>query len=206
MSSSLAISAPVRAELQPILSSEAMEFVSALVERFGPRVSQLLQVREERQRRLDAGELPDFLPETREIRESEWRVAPIPQDLLDRRVEITGPTERKMVINALNSGAKVFMADCEDSLAPTWENVVAGQENLRDAVRRTIEYASPEGKKYKLNPQTALLASEREARDARRAAGARRTVRFRAVPVSQRARAHQARHGAVFLPAEAREP
>ncbi len=157
MSSSLAISAPVRAEHQPILSSEALEFVSALVERFGPRVSQLLQAREDRQRRLDAGELPDFLSETRHIRESDWQVAPIPQDLLDRRVEITGPTERKMIINALNSGAKVFMADCEDSLAPTWENVVAGQENLRDAVRRTIEYTSPEGKNYRLNEQTAVL-------------------------------------------------
>ena len=155
--SSLSISAPVRAEHQPILSPEAMEFVSALVERFGPRVAQLLQLREDRQRRLDAGELPDFLADTRNIRESEWRVAPIPQDLLDRRVEITGPTERKMIINALNSGAKVFMADCEDSLAPTWENVVAGQENLRDAVRRTIEFVSPEGKTYRLNRETAVL-------------------------------------------------
>jgi malate synthase len=157
MSSQLAIIAPVRSEHQPILSPEALDFLEALVERFGPRVSQLLQIREERQRRLDAGELPGFLPQTREIRESAWQVAPIPQDLLDRRVEITGPTERKMIINALNSGAKVFMADCEDSLAPTWENVVAGQENLRDAVRRTIEFVSPEGKSYRLNEQTAVL-------------------------------------------------
>jgi malate synthase len=155
--SPLAIGAPVRPEHQPILSAEAMEFVSSLVERFGPRVSQLLQARDDRQRHIDAGELPDFLPETREIRQSEWRVAPIPADLLDRRVEITGPTERKMIINALNSGAKVFMADCEDSLSPTWENVVAGQENLRDAVRRTIDYVSPEGKQYKLNKETAVL-------------------------------------------------
>jgi malate synthase len=155
--SPLAIGAPVRPEHQPILSAEAMEFVSSLVERFGPRVSQLLQARDDRQRHIDAGELPDFLPETREIRQSEWRVAPIPADLLDRRVEITGPTERKMIINALNSGAKVFMADCEDSLSPTWENVMAGQENLRDAVRRTIDYVSPEGKQYKLNKETAVL-------------------------------------------------
>ncbi|HEY4214901.1 MAG TPA: malate synthase A [Steroidobacteraceae bacterium] len=155
--SALTIGAPVRPEHQPILSTEAMAFVSDLVERFGPRVSQLLQAREERQRRLDAGELPDFLPETRSVRESEWKVASIPKDLLDRRVEITGPTERKMIINALNSGAKVFMADCEDSLSPTWENVVAGQENLRDAVRRTISFTSPEGKKYQLNSETAVL-------------------------------------------------
>src|SRR5215467_13163428 len=137
--SPLTIGAPVRPEHQPILSSEAMEFVSSLVERFGPRVAQLLQAREDRQRHIDAGELPDFLQETREIRMSDWRVAPIPKDLLDRRVEITGPTERKMIINALNSGAKVFMADCEDSLSPTWDNVVGGQTNLFDAVRRTIE-------------------------------------------------------------------
>jgi malate synthase len=155
--SPLTIGAPVRAEHQPVLSPDAMEFVSALVERFGPRVAQLLAAREERQRRIDAGELPDFLPTTRSVRESEWTVAAIPQDLLDRRVEITGPTERKMIINALNSGAKVFMADCEDSLSPTWDNVVAGQENLRDAVRRTIEFVSPEGKTYRLNRETAVL-------------------------------------------------
>jgi malate synthase len=116
-----------------------------------------LNTREERQRRIDTGELPDFLPETRQIRESEWKVAPLPADLLDRRVEITGPTDRKMIINALNSGAKVFMADCEDSLAPTWDNVVGGQENLRDAVRRTIELTSPEGKSYRLNRETAVM-------------------------------------------------
>jgi malate synthase len=153
----ISIGAPVRAEYQLILSPEAMEFVGALVERFGPRVAQLLQAREERQRRIDAGEMPNFLPETRQIRESEWQVAAVPDDLRDRRVEITGPTDRKMVINALNSGAKVFMADCEDSLSPTWENIVGGQENLRDAVRRTIEFVSPEGKVYRLNRETAVL-------------------------------------------------
>jgi malate synthase len=154
---SLSIRAPLDSAHQPVLSPQALEFVAALTERFGPRVSQLLHAREERQARIDAGELPDFLPETRHIRESEWRVAPVPQDLLDRRVEITGPTDRKMIINALNSGAKVFMADCEDSLAPTWGNIVTGQENLRDAVRRTIELVSPEGKTYKLNRETAVL-------------------------------------------------
>src|SRR5215471_14974073 len=155
--SPLAIGAPVRPEHQPILSSDAMEFVSSLVERFGPRVSQLLQARDDRQRHIDAGELPDFLPETREIRASDWKVAAIPKDLLDRRVEITGPTERKMIINALNSGAKVFMADFEDAFSPTWEGTIQGQINVRDAVNRTITFSSPEGKQYTLNEKTATL-------------------------------------------------
>ncbi|HUI62452.1 MAG TPA: hypothetical protein VLX90_19650, partial [Steroidobacteraceae bacterium] len=158
MSLQLSIKAPTNSSShQPILSEAALEFVASLVERFGPRVSQLLQAREDRQRRITAGELPDFLPETRQIRESDWRVGPIPADLKDRRVEITGPTDRKMIINALNSGARVFMADCEDSLAPTWDNLIGGQENLRDAVRRTIELVSPEGKVYRLNRETAVL-------------------------------------------------
>jgi malate synthase len=157
MNAQLSISAPVGSAHDTILSPEALDFIATLVDRFSPRVSQLLNARVERQRSIDAGELPDFLPQTRQIRESDWRVAPVPQDLLDRRVEITGPTDRKMVINALNCGANVFMADCEDSLAPTWENIVGGQENLRDAVRRTIELVSPEGKSYKLNSKTAVL-------------------------------------------------
>ena len=153
----LVIGAPVRSELQPILSPEALEFIAELSERFSPRVAELLKAREARQKRLDAGELPDFLPETKHIRESDWKVAPIPKDLQDRRVEITGPTDRKMIINALNSGAKVFMADCEDSLSPTWENVVGGQLNLHDAVRRTIELVTEQGKVYRLNSKTAVL-------------------------------------------------
>jgi malate synthase len=153
----LAIGAPVRAELQSILSAEALEFIAALTENFAPQVTALLEAREARQRGIDAGRMPDFLPETRSIRESDWRVAEIPQDLLDRRVEITGPTDRKMIINALNSGANVFMADCEDSLSPTWDNVVSGQRNLYDATRRTIELVSDEGKVYRLNRQTAVL-------------------------------------------------
>jgi malate synthase len=153
----LSIGAPVHGDLQPILSPEALDFVAALAERFSPRVAELLQAREARQARLDAGELPDFLPQTKSIREADWKVAPIPKDLQDRRVEITGPTDRKMIINALNSGAKVFMADCEDSLSPTWENVVAGQLNLRDAVRRNIELVADTGKVYRLNSQTAVL-------------------------------------------------
>ena len=140
-----------------ILTPAAQAFIVALTQRFAPRIKEILAARERRQARIDAGELPDFLPETRAIREGDWRVASIPADLLDRRVEITGPTERKMIINALNSGAKVFMADCEDSLSPGWDNVIGGQANLRDAVRRSIEFTSPEGKPYRLNPTTAVL-------------------------------------------------
>jgi malate synthase len=150
----------VRGEVAPewdaLLSDEALGFVAALHKEFNPRRLELLQAREERKARLDAGELPDFLPETREIRASDWTVAPIPRDLLDRRVEITGPVDRKMIINALNSGANVFMADFEDANAPTWANCVEGQLNLYDAVRRTITFESG-SKKYALNEKTATL-------------------------------------------------
>jgi malate synthase len=151
------LSAPAEPGWEGILSREAMAFVNELAERFGGEVESLLARREQRQAAIDAGELPDFLPGTSGIRQSEWKVAPIPQDLQDRRVEITGPTDRKMVINALNSGARVFMADCEDSLCPTWSNVVQGQLNLYDAVRRTISFESPEGKRYELADRTAVL-------------------------------------------------
>lgn len=151
------IAGPIAPGFEEILTVDAQAFVASLARQFGPRVPELLELRERRQRELDAGALPDFLPETRSIRDSEWKVAGIPADLNDRRVEITGPTERKMVINALNSGARMFMADCEDSLTPSWDNVLQGQINLRDAVRRTIRYVSPEGKEYKLNAQTAVL-------------------------------------------------
>jgi malate synthase len=124
---------------------------------FEPRRQALLARRVERQRRLDAGELPNFLPETRGLREASWTVAPIPADLADRRVEITGPVDRKMIINALNSGARVYMADFEDSNAPTWRNNLEGQLNLRDAVRGTITFTSPEGKHYSLAPNPATL-------------------------------------------------
>jgi malate synthase len=140
-----------------ILTPEAVEFLLALHTRFEPVRQARLQERVERQKRLDAGEKPQFLEATRSTREAEWKVAPIPADLRDRRVEITGPPDRKMVINALNSGASVFMADFEDSNAPTWENCIEGQHNLYDAVRRTIEFTSPEGKHYKLNPNPAVL-------------------------------------------------
>lgn len=139
------------------IPADALAFVAELAERFGARRAELLNKRVERQKRFDAGELPDFKPETKQIRESAWKVAPIPADLQDRRVEITGPVERKMIINALNCGAKVFMADFEDSLTPTFENVFDGQKNLYDAVRRTISFKSPEGKEYTLNDQIATL-------------------------------------------------
>ncbi|MEO7836408.1 MAG: malate synthase A [Acidimicrobiales bacterium] len=140
-----------------LLSGEALAFVAGLQRRFGPERLALLQVRAGRQAGFDGGELPNFLASTRWVREAPWTVAPAPKDLLDRRVEITGPTERKMMINALNSGARVFMADFEDSLAPTWENVVAGQRNLADAVRGTITFEAPGGRSYRLNEETATL-------------------------------------------------
>ncbi len=141
-----------------VLTPEALEFVVTLQREFNPRRLELLAAREARQRRLDAGERPDFLAETAAIREAEWTVAPLPEDLLDRRVEITGPVDRKMIINALNSGAKVFMADFEDSTTPTWENVLDGQLNLRDAVRRTITFSDPAtGKQYALKEKPAVL-------------------------------------------------
>jgi malate synthase len=141
-----------------VLTPEALAFVVDLQRRFNARRLELLAARAELQKRLDAGEKPDFLKETRGIREAEWTVAPIPKDLLDRRVEITGPVDRKMIINALNSGAKVFMADFEDSNTPTWANQMEGQANLMDAVRRTITYTDPAtGKNYQLNERTAVL-------------------------------------------------
>src|SRR5438552_15359453 len=140
-----------------ILTPEALAIVSKMQRRFGTRRKQCLEHRQERQRQLDHGEGLDFLPETKQIREGDWKCAPIPSDIQDRRVEITGPTDRKMVINALNSGAKIFMADFEDANAPTWRNMVEGQINLRDAIRGTINFTNPGGKEYKLNEQVAVL-------------------------------------------------
>ncbi len=140
-----------------LLTPNTVAFLADLQRQFNPRRIELLDKRRHRQTAIDAGLLPDFLPETRSIREEDWKVAPIPPDLQDRRVEITGPTDRKMVINALNSGAKCFMADFEDSNSPTWSNLLEGQRNLRDAVRRTISFVSPEGKPYKLNSAVATL-------------------------------------------------
>jgi malate synthase len=140
-----------------ILPPEASRFLTRLAREFEPRRRELLERRRTRQKEIDAGALPGFLPETAHIRESEWAVAPIPRDLLDRRVEITGPVDRKMIINALNSGASVFMADFEDSNSPTWMNNLEGQANLRDAVAGTISFVSPEGKRYQLNSRVATL-------------------------------------------------
>jgi malate synthase len=155
--SGLDIRGPVSAEHAAILTPEACAFLAGLFKAFEGRRQELLARRVRRQAELDAGILPDFLEETRSIRESAWKVAPAPQDLQDRRTEITGPVDRKMVINALNSGAKVFMADFEDATSPTWENLLDGHVNLRDAIRRTIGFTSPEGKSYKLNEKTATL-------------------------------------------------
>ena len=140
-----------------ILTPQAHAFLLKLALRFEPRRQQLLARRRAVQAEIDGGKMPDFLPETAAVRQGEWKVAPIPKDLLDRRVEITGPVDRKMIINALNSGASVFMADFEDSNSPTWNNNIEGQHNLRDAVRGTIAYVSPEGKKYELGPNPATL-------------------------------------------------
>lgn len=145
-------------EYQAILTPEIQTFVADLEEKFATRKEELLAKRVVRQKKIDAGEMPDFLPETKHIREdNSWKVLPIPAPLQDRRVEITGPVERKMIINALNSGAKVFMADFEDSLTPTWQSVMDGQVNLRDYVNGTISFVSPEGKKYTLNETIATL-------------------------------------------------
>lgn len=149
--------ATVTSEFAEILTPEALEFVYQLHKSFNSRRKELLQKRIERQHEIDGGKLPDFLPETKHIRESEWTVAPLPADLQDRRVEITGPVDRKMIINALNSGAKVFMADFEDSNSPTWENNIQGHINLRDAIRKTISFKNEAGKEYKLNEKVATL-------------------------------------------------
>ena len=141
-----------------ILTADALTFLADLARRFTAHRDELLLARAARQAAIDSGTMPDFLPETAAIRDDPaWRVAPVPADLQDRRVEITGPTDRKMVINALNCGAKVFMADCEDANSPTWENMVRGQINLRDAIDRSITFTNPDGRFYQLNEHTATL-------------------------------------------------
>jgi malate synthase len=157
VTTALEIRGPDVAGQDRVLTPDALHFVEMLVRRFAPRREQLLARRREVRGRVASGELPDFLPETAQIREGTWSVAPAAPDLTDRRVEITGPVERKMMINALNSGARVFMADFEDALSPPWTNVIAGQVNCMDAVRRTLEYRSPEGKRYALGERLATL-------------------------------------------------
>jgi malate synthase len=155
-SSPAEVRAPVEGRNAEILTPEALAFVAALQREFRTERDRLLQARVERQAELDAGTLPDFLPETQQVRESDWQVAPAPPELQDRRVEITGPVDRKMVINALNSGARVFMADFEDANSPTWQNNVEGQVNLRDANERTISLDTGE-KQYELGDDPAVL-------------------------------------------------
>jgi malate synthase len=144
------------AATERILTPEALDFVAELHRRFDGRRRELLAARAERRERIEAGEVPQFLRETAEIREGDWTIEPVPPDLRDRRVEITGPTDRKMVINALNSGARMFMADFEDANSPTWSNMVDGQANLIDAIERTIELKTPE-KEYRLSDEVATL-------------------------------------------------
>src|SRR6266542_234905 len=200
---------PLDARQREAISNAALELVADLVRRFGWRVDELLARRRERQARLDAGERPDFLAETAHLRSSEWTVAPLPPDLLDRRVEITGPADRKMIINALNSGASVFMADFEDSSSPTWENNVQGHVNLRDAVRRRIELTAPDtGKKYALADKTAMLFVRPRGWHLveKHVLVDGRALRLRDLLPRQREGAHRTRHGAVLLPPEAGEP
>src|SRR5215469_14821202 len=151
------VNGPIMDGFRNILIPEALALVAKLQRTFGARREELLRKRVERQSAFDAGKMPDFLPETAHVREGKWTVASLPADLQDRRTEITGPTDRKMVINALNSGARVFMADFEDANSPTWANMIDGHINLRDAIRRTITFTSPEGKKYALKDKIAVL-------------------------------------------------
>jgi malate synthase len=151
------ISIAATPEQSAILTPEALDFIAGLVRKFGAERLSLLERRDRRQDKLEAGELPDFLAETAAVRNGEWRIAPVPAELLDRRVEITGPAERKMLINGLNAGASVYMADLEDSMTPTWGNVIEGQTNLRDAVSRTIRHVNPDGKTYRLNEKISVL-------------------------------------------------
>lgn len=156
--SAISIIGEQNAQTKEVLTPEALAFLQSIHEKFDGRRKALLAKRQERQQRLDQGEKLDFLPETKEIREGDWTIAPLPEDLQDRRVEITGPVDRKMVINALNSGAKMFMACFEDASAPTWENMISGQINMRDAINKTIEfYQESNGKTYRLQDQCATL-------------------------------------------------
>ncbi|MCC7041001.1 MAG: malate synthase A [Burkholderiales bacterium] len=153
----IAITGAITPDYAQILTPEAVAFVARLARAFGPRRAELMAARAARQKEFDAGKLPDFLASTRAIREGNWTCAPVPADIVDRRVEITGPVDRKMIVNALNCGASVFMADFEDANTPSWHNNMQGQVNLRDAVRRRIDFTTPEGKAYRLKDKTAVL-------------------------------------------------
>ena len=195
------ITGRITPEYAQILTPEAVAFAAKLQRAFGDRRAKLLARRAQRQAELDAGKLPDFLPETRAIRDGDWTCAAVPADIVDRRVEITGPVDRKMIVNALNSGASVFMADFEDANTPKWDNNLQGHLNLRDAIRRRIDFTSPEGKPYRLNEKTAVLFvrprgwhSARKARADRRRADFRRHLRLRALLLPQREGTGRPRH------------
>ncbi|HWK00321.1 MAG TPA: malate synthase A [Xanthobacteraceae bacterium] len=154
----IVVSGPMRARYSEIISPAALEFLAGLHRKFDKRRLELMQRRADRQRRFDAGELPDFLAETKKIREQGWKIGPVPKDLQDRRVEITGPVDRKMVVNALNSGAQVYMADFEDACSPSWDNLIEGQLNLKDRWAGKLAFTDPKSKKqYKLNDKVATL-------------------------------------------------
>ena len=206
------IKAPVSAEFAQILTPEALALVAKLHRQFQPRRRELLAARVERAKRLDAGERPDFLPQTKAVREGDWKIAPIPRALECRRVEITGPVEAKMVINAFNSGADSYMTDFEDSNSPGWFNQVQGQINLKAAIRRELDgrigrqAIPPQRPDRDPAGQAARLASGREARAGGRRAGLGRTVRLRTLPLSQRQGAGEPGRGTFLLPAQAGEP
>lgn len=158
LTKNVTVKSSTASDYKEVLTDDALQFLVSLHERFNKKRLQLLEKRAQQQKKFDKGYLPAFPQETKEIREGDWVAAPLPQDLLDRRVEITGPTDRKMVINALNSGAKMFMADFEDSNSPTFDNMMQGQRNLRDAINKTIAFENPaNGKKYQLNKNVATL-------------------------------------------------
>ena len=151
------ITAPLQPGFDAILTHDALALVAKLHRAFETRRQELLKARVERQARIDAGEMPDFLPETQHIREGDWKIAPLPKALERRRTEITGPVEAKMIINAYNSGADSYMTDFEDSNSPKWENQIQGQINLYQAIRRELSFKNENGKEYKLNDQIATL-------------------------------------------------
>jgi malate synthase len=200
------INAPVSAEYATILTPEALELVAKLHRAFEPRRKELLKKRVERQARIDAGEMPDFLPETKHIREGDWKIAPLPKALECRRVEITGPVEAKMIINAYNSGADSYMTDFEDSNSPKWDNQIQGQINLYKAIRRQLSFKNEAGKEYKLNDKIATLqdtsprlAPGRKACADRRPAGLRRHLRFRPGVLFHNAKEQLARGAGPFF-------
>jgi malate synthase len=207
------INAPVSAEYATILTPEALELVAKLHRAFEPRRKELLKKRVERQARIDAGEMPDFLPETKHIREGDWKIAPLPKALECRRVEITGPVEAKMIINAYNSGADSYMTDFEDSNSPKWDNQIQGQVNLYKAIRRQLSFKNEAGKEYKLNDKIATLQirprgwhldEKHVLVDGQRVSGG--IFDFRAGVLPQRQGAGRARRRPLLLPAEDGKP